>query len=173
MDITRLSNFLKTTATFASFERWGPWTGADKPACTWYPGSPKTQLLGSHMGRWQYSVHPDTPTMIMIGWTINAPEIKCNEDYPHEHYSGLWRLETLEVHGSGLGPWVQPTLGDSHMYYVPHSHACVNRSLVLWVWGSMQERITLLSFCSYVQWVPDSDVIVAQVRPSDSWNSHT
>lgn len=25
-----------------------------------------------------------------------------------------------------------------------------------------QERIALLSFCSYVQWVPDSDVVVAQ-----------
>jgi len=29
-----------------------------------------------------------------------------------------------------------------------------------------QERISLLSFCSYVQWVPDSDVVVAQVVPS-------
>lgn len=28
---------------------------------------------------------------------------------------------------------------------------------------TMQERMTLLSFCSYVQWVPDSDVVVAQV----------
>lgn len=27
-----------------------------------------------------------------------------------------------------------------------------------------QERITLLCFCSYVQWVPDSDVVVAQNR---------
>lgn len=27
----------------------------------------------------------------------------------------------------------------------------------------LQERIALLSFCSYVQWVPDSDVVVAQV----------
>lgn len=27
-----------------------------------------------------------------------------------------------------------------------------------------QERIALLSFCSYVQWVPDSDVVVAQNR---------
>jgi intraflagellar transport protein 172 len=27
-----------------------------------------------------------------------------------------------------------------------------------------QERTTLLTFCSYVQWVPESDVIVAQNR---------
>jgi uncharacterized membrane protein len=26
-----------------------------------------------------------------------------------------------------------------------------------------QERTTLLSYCNYVQWVPDSDVVVAQV----------
>jgi hypothetical protein len=28
----------------------------------------------------------------------------------------------------------------------------------------LQERTTLLTFCSYVQWVPESDVIVAQNR---------
>ncbi|GBG85805.1 hypothetical protein CBR_g40614 [Chara braunii] len=27
-----------------------------------------------------------------------------------------------------------------------------------------QERVSLLNYCSYVQWVPDSDVIVAQVK---------
>jgi intraflagellar transport protein 172 len=27
-----------------------------------------------------------------------------------------------------------------------------------------QQRSTLLSYCTYVQWVPDSDVIVAQNR---------
>ena len=27
-----------------------------------------------------------------------------------------------------------------------------------------QERTTLLLFCSYVQWVPDTDVVIAQVR---------
>ena len=27
-----------------------------------------------------------------------------------------------------------------------------------------QERASLLSFCNYVQWVPDSDVVVAQSR---------
>ncbi len=29
-----------------------------------------------------------------------------------------------------------------------------------------QERVTLLTYCSYVQWVPGSDVVVAQNRGS-------
>ena len=35
---------------------------------------------------------------------------------------------------------------------------------------ALQERIALLSFCSYVQWVPDSDVVVAQVLQLETPN---
>lgn len=41
--------------------------------------------------------------------------------------------------------------------------ACRWRSSIDKGFRVLQERIALLSFCSYVQWVPDSDVVVAQV----------
>ena len=61
MGVTRIRGPLKTTA---SFQRWTPQMGVDKPAGTYLAqGKP----LGSHMVGWQFPVHLDIPTI--IEWT--------------------------------------------------------------------------------------------------------
>jgi intraflagellar transport protein 172 len=77
--------------------------------------------------------------------TINILDIMTNTVVATINHDN--KLDWLELSTKGDMLLYRDTKKQLHLYTV-----------------QTQKRVTLLSFCSYVQWVPDSDVVVAQSK---------
>jgi len=102
-DIMRITG---TSMTTASFRRWTPWMGTDKPTDT---SLPQGQASRFPQGWLKCLLHPETPTM--IGWIIYDRQWKSSaKRLPIRVLFRPWWLNLGVPMEYGSRPWVWTTL---------------------------------------------------------------
>jgi intraflagellar transport protein 172 len=115
-------------------------------------GSLRTEYMSPHLIslRLNEARNKEETAVKKIAFLLDSQAVRVldlNTDTPEATYSHDCKIDWLELNQRATKLLFRDKRRALHLYDI-----------------ASQQRITLLNFCNYVQWVPDSDVVVAQSR---------